>query len=177
MKVQQKRLEINADTTVATIDYSLNSLISLGDAAGLLRSFDVEICWMAVESGVEKTIPKNMTFENQQVLQWGIPGRLSKPGAFDFAVLGGDNAEQFKRAVMDEMKWLDGKKKLMKPNASLLKYNAVDTGINGKALYVLNNGINIYGLRVTGPSSEMMKLTDHLAPRTMTIIGMDFWNW
>ncbi len=174
---QRKRLEKNADTTVATVDYSLNGLITLGDVSLLLRSFDVEICWMAVESGIEKTIPKNMTFEKQQILQWGIPGKLSRPGAFDFAQLGRDNADQFEKAVMDEMKWLDDKKKLMKPDAGLLKYNAIDTGIGAKASYVLENGIKIYGLRVTGPSSELIKLTDHLVPRTMSVIGMDFWNW
>jgi hypothetical protein len=177
IKMQQKRLEKNADTTVATVDYSLNSLMSLTDAASLIRSFDVEICWMAVESGIENTVPKNMSFNNQQVLQWGIPGKLSKPGVFDFAVFDADHADQFGKAVLEEMKWLDNNKKLIKPDTGLLRYNAIDNSIGGKALYLISNGIKIYGLRVTGPSSELLKLTGQLAPRTMNVIGMDFWNW
>ena len=132
---------------------------------------------MAVESGIENTVPKNMTYKNQQVLQWGIPGKLSKPGAFEFAVFDANNVDQFEKAALEEMKWLDNNKKLIKPNAGLLRYNAIDNSIGGKALYLLNNGIKIYGLRVTGPSSELLKLTSQLAPRTMTVIDMDFWNW
>lgn len=90
---QIKKLERNAETTVATVVYSLNKIISLTDVGNMVGKYDVEICWMAVEAGIEDVIPKNMTFKNQQILQWGIPGKLSMPGNFDYAELKEGDAE------------------------------------------------------------------------------------
>lgn len=174
---QSAILEKNRDTTVATVDFSLNGTVNLDYAANLLGKYDFDLCWLAVEAGIENAKPLNMTVENRQVLQWGIPGKLSKPGEFDFAGLKKDNTAEFEKAVMDEMKWLDANKNLISPSKSLLKNNRISNAVDKKAAYVLENGIRIYGLRVTGPSSELLKLRAELNPRLMTVIDMDFWNW
>jgi hypothetical protein len=174
---QSAILEKNSGTTVATVNFSLDRLINLTDAANLLDRFDIDICWLAVEAGVENLVPRNMTFQNQQVLQWGIPGKLSKPGEFDYAVLRKDNAADYERAVLDEMEWLDQNKNFLAPDKLLLRDNGIDSSVKGKASYVLQNGIKIYGLQVTGPSSELLKLKNDLHPRLMMVVDMDFWNW
>jgi hypothetical protein len=170
-------LKKNADNSVATVDYSLNKTISLSDVDSLINKFDVEICWMAVESGIEDIKPKNMTFEKQQVLQWGIPSKLSNPGKFDFAQLKKDNAKEFEKLVIKELKWLNDNKEILKPDSYLLKDNGIDNSVSDKASYILKNGINIYGLRITGPSSELIKLSSELDARTMSVVDIDFWNW
>jgi hypothetical protein len=177
IKVQTDILNKNADNSVATVDYSLDKIISLSDAESLLGKFDVEICWMAVEAGIEDIKPKNMTFEKQQVLQWGIPGKLSRPGDLEFIGLEKGNAKEYERSVLDELKWLNDNKKILKPDSRLLKDNGIDNSVNGQAAYILKNGIKIYGLRITGPSSELIKLTKELDARTMSVVDIDFWNW
>jgi hypothetical protein len=177
VSTQSQILGKNADTTVATVDYSLNKVIGLSDVENLLGKYDAEVCWMAVEAGIEDLEPRNMTFKNQQVLQWGIPGKLSRPGKFDFAVLKNGSGKEFEKSVIEELQWLDKYKNVLKPNASLLKINGIDNSVKGQPRYIINNGIKIYGLRITGPSSELLKLTRDLDIRTMSVIDMDFWNW
>lgn len=177
LKVQTDILRKNADNSVATVDFSLNRIMSLTEVGKLAGRYDVEICWMAVEAGIENAKPKYMTFEKQQVLQWGIPGKLSRPGSFDFADFKRDGANEFEKQALDELKWLNENKSILKPDPSLLRVNGIDTSVKEKASYVLKNGIKIYGLRVTGPSSEIIKLSGELDARTMSVVDMDFWNW
>ncbi len=176
-EVQAAILSKNADTTVATVDYSLKQLTGLEEVEILLGKYDVEICWMAVEAGIEGVKPENMSFESQQVLQWGIPGKLSKPGKFDYAVFEKGTGKEYEKAVLEELKWLDENKNLLRADPELLKNNGIDNSVNGKAAYILENGIKIYGLRVTGPSSAILKLTQELDVRIMKVVDMDFWNW
>lgn len=174
---QSAILEKNAETTVATADFSLHGFISLEDAAALLGEYDVDICWLAAEAGIESLEPRNMTFQNQQALQWGIPGKLSRPREFDYAALKKNNADEYEKAVLDEMKWLDDNKGLLTPDTGLLRDNGINNSVGDKAAYILRNGIKIYGLRITGPTSELLKLKEKLEPRLMSVVNMDFWNW
>ena len=179
-KLINNQIEIltkNADTTVSTVDFSLNRIINLSDVESIISKYDIELLWMAVEAGIEDTKPKNMSFGNQQVLQWGIPGKLSKPGNFDFAQLKSDNIKKFEETVIDELKWLDENKSVLKPDSGLLKNNGIDNSVRGQAQYIIKNGIKIYGLRITGPSNELIKLTQALDIRTMSVVDMAFWNW
>lgn len=176
---QRQRLQKNSGNTVATVDFSLSRAISLEETVERVKDCDVEIGWLALEAGIEKLQPRNMSFDGQQVLQWGIPGKLSKPGAFDYAVLGKERAavQAYKTAVLEELKWLEENKSLMVPDGGLLRNNGIDTGIGEKAAYILKNGFKVYGLRVTGPSEELLKASDRLEPRMMNVAHMDFWNW
>lgn len=177
VEAQTERLRKNADITVATVDYSLNRIIRLEDVESIINVYDVEVFWMAIEAGIEDVEPKNMSFDSQQVLQWGIPGKLSKPGEFDFAQLKSGNVKEFEEAVIDEMKWLESNKNIIKPDSELLKNHGIDNSVKGQAQYVIDNGINIYGLRITGSSNELLRLTPELDARTMSVVDMDFWNW
>lgn len=177
IKAQTDILNKNAGNSVATVDFSLDRTVGLQEINDLTGRFDVEVCWMAVEAGIEDIQPENMTFEKQQALQWGIPGKLSRPGEFDYAQLKEGNAKEFEKSAMEELKWLDDNKGVLKPDPDLLKYNGIDTSVGGKASYVLKNGIKIYGLRITGPSNELIRLSGELNARTMSVVDIDFWNW
>ncbi|HEY9061104.1 MAG TPA: anti sigma factor C-terminal domain-containing protein [Pseudobacteroides sp.] len=177
VKAQTDLLKRNIDTTVATVDYSLKNTISLEYVEKLIGRFDVEICWMAVEAGIEDVKPQNMTLEKQQVLQWGIPGKLSRPGHFQYSQLKEGKIKEYEKSVLEEIKWLDDNKDLLIADKSLLSSNGIDNSVKEKAAYILKNGIKIYGLRITGPSSELVKLTGELDARTMSVIDMSFWNW
>ncbi len=174
-EVQKSILEKNADTTVALVDYSLNGIINLSDVSVLLEKYDIKICWMAVEAGVEDFKPKNMLGANQ-VLQWGIPGKLSRPGDMDYASIE-DDIDKYESLIIEEMSWLDENKDILAPYPDLLKNNGINNSVEDKAAYVIENGIKIYGVRITGPSDELLRLTENLDIRTMTVVEMDFWNW
>lgn len=185
---QRRILQKNENTTVATVDFSLNKVIGLKEITDLVKNFDVDICWMAVESGIESITFKNMKFEKQQVLQWGIPGILSNPGNLEYIDINKTDINLFENEVLKEMKWLSENIGLVKPdgdlkniestnNSSINISNTKDMPYKNAIKYILNSGIKIYGLRVTGPSSELLRLSEELDLRKMNVVDMDFWNW
>jgi len=180
MKDKEKQREIlrkNSDNTVATVDYSLKKTISLKDVENLIGNYDVEVCWMAVEAGIENLQPKNLYMENQQVYQWGIPSKLFSIGNAESSEFKKGNVQEYEKSILNELKWLDENKNILKPDKQLLKVNGINNSVEEKASYILKNGIKVYGLRITGPSSELIKLTDQIDPCIMILVDMDFWNW
>ncbi len=176
-KTQSEILRKNSDNTVATVDYSLKKTISLKDVENLIGNFDIEVCWMAIETGFENLQPKNLYLENQQVYQWGIPNKLFKFGNIVSEEFKKGNVQEYEKSILNELKWLDDNKNILKPDPKLLKINGIDNSVGEKASYILKNGIKVYGLRITGPSSELLKLTEQIDPRVMILVDMDFWNW
>lgn len=169
-------LDNNGEDTVATIDISLNKIISLEKLGELLREYDVDVLWMAIESGAEETKPKNMTIGQQQVLQWGIPGKLFERDGKGAEFKPGSEKE-YEEKVIKEMEWLNKNKNIFKPQRALFKYNGIDNSVGNRAEYVLKNGINIYGIRITGPTKELLRLQDSFDIRFEEVVDVEFWNW
>lgn len=172
----KKILNKNEEATVATVDLSLKSILSLKEVAAIIKDFDVKIVWMAVECGSEGVQPKNMTAGINQYIQWGIPGLLFNPYGHSFE-FSSSKLVEYEKSVMDELKWLDENKHYISADKGLLKYNDLDNGVGNKAKYIIDNGFKIYGLRVTGPTSELSKLQDKFAIRMEEVIDIDFYYW
>lgn len=174
----KKILNKNGDNTVATVNISLNNFLNMNDIEKLLKNYDVKILWMAIECGEEATKPKNISHGLNQYVQWGIPSNFfSHTTVFDNNELTSDNTNEYEELILNEMKWLDENKKLIKPNKSLLKNHDIDTSVGSKARYVLDNGIKIYGLRLTGPSDEIARIHEALDIRYEVVDKIDFWYW
>lgn len=166
----------NKDNTVATIRVSLQNVKALEEIKNILMDYDVEVQWLAVECGDEEIEPKNMSAGQNQYVQWGIPGTLasSKDSSLSFISIEDIN---YNKAIMGELKWLDENKKLIKADKGLLKYNGIDNSVGGKAAYIIDNGIKIYGLKITGPTSELLELQKELDIRFIEVLDMDFYYW
>ncbi|ERI95431.1 hypothetical protein HMPREF1982_00174 [Clostridiales bacterium oral taxon 876 str. F0540] len=174
----RKILAKNGDNTVAKINISLNKIIGLQDIEKLLKNNDVKITWMAVECGEEGLKPKNMSMSQNQYIQWGVPGILFiREPDMHSVELNKNDIENYSEKVLEEMKWLDSNKKFIKNDADLMKNNSINNGIETKASYVVKNGLKIYGLQITGPTQELLKLQSSLDIRFETVTDVDFWFW
>lgn len=165
-------LQKNLDNRGATISVSLNELISLRAVAALLELYDVKLGWMAVEAGVETLDHPSITHSNNQIYQWGIPGTLTQlqDGSFEGTTLAAHNVELFEQEVIEAMTWLNQNKNL---------FGAKDqTGaqpIGDKAAYVIDNGIHIYGLQLSGTTEELLRLVQVLDIRRGTVEELSLW--
>lgn len=72
---------------------------------------------------------------------------------------------------------LISKRELNTADKSLLKFQGFDNSVGNKAKYIIDNGLKIYGLRVTGPSTELIKLDNKLEIRMEEIMDLDFYYW
>lgn len=175
--VAKRNLIKNGNNTVATVDISLKTLLSLDQLVAALKDLDVRVQWMAVECGGESFKPKNMSNDLNQYIQWGIPGQLflqnrMGPPDFDYT-----SPSKYEKAVIEELKWLEENKHYLASDKSLLKFQGFDNSVGNKAKYIIDNGIKIYGLRITGPSTELSKLGDKLDIRMEEVKDVDFYYW
>lgn len=175
--IAKKNLIKNGDDTVAVVDISLKSVLSLEEVVTSLKDLDVNVIWMAVECGSEDFKPKNMNNNQNQYIQWGIPGQLlipnrTSPIEFDYS-----NPSSYEKAVIEELKWLDENKNYIASDKSLLKFQGFDNSVGSKAKYIIDNGLKVYGLRITGPSTELSKLGDKLSIRMEEVMDIDFYYW
>jgi hypothetical protein len=174
----KKILVKNGENTVATVNISLNSLLSLKELANSIKDLDIKVIWMAVECGSEGQQPKNMSSSQNQYIQWGIPGKLFNPQNLntttEFSYL---NLSEYEKTMIEELKWLDKNKKYIAADKSLLKFQHLDNSVGNKAKYILDNGFKVYGLKLTGPSSELSKLDSRLSIRAEEVIDIDFYYW
>lgn len=167
----------NGESTVTTVDLSLKTTLSLDEAAAALEDLDLKVIWMAVECGSEGEQPKNMSTGKNQYIQWGIPGQLFNANNSNSPEFKLSNVSEYKKSIIEELKWLDKNKHYISADKSLLKFNALDNSVGNRAKYILDNGIKVYGLRITGPSSELSKLDARLSIRAEEVIDIDFYYW
>lgn len=175
--IAKKILTKTGDNTVAAADISLKSSLSLEEIVASLKDLDVKVIWMAVECGSEDFKPKNMSNGKNQYVQWGIPAQLFTPNRLDSPKLDYSKPSQYEKSVIEELKWLDKNKNYIKAEKSLLKFQGFDNSVGNKAKYIIDNGLKVYGLRITGPSTELSKLDNNLEIRMEEIIDIDFYYW
>lgn len=109
-------------------------------------------------------------------MQWGLPGTFRQFQG-EVVALAPDTIEQYRSAVLDELAWLDQNRSRVKPDRLLLRHNALDNSVGEKAAYILQHGIRVYGLQLTGPSAELLKLGEELPARKVVVVDIDFWYW
>lgn len=175
--IAKETLIKNGDATVAVVDISLKSVLSLEEVVTSLKDLDVKVIWMAVECGSEDFKPKNMSNGQNQYVQWGVPGQLFNPNRMDTAEFDYSSPPKYEKAVIEELKWLANNKKFIAADKSLLKFQGYDNSVGNKAKYIIDNGLKIYGLRITGPSTELSKLEDKLKIRIEEVMDIDFYYW
>lgn len=175
--ITKKTLIKNGNATVAVVDISLKSVLNLEEVVTSLKDLDVNVIWMAVECGGEGFKPTNMSNSQNQYVQWGIPSQLFIPSQMTTSKFDYSSPLQYEKTVIEELKWLEGNKKYISSDKSLLKFQGFDNSVGNKAKYIIDNGIKVYGLRITGPSTELSKLGDKLEIRMEEIMDIDFYYW
>jgi len=118
-----------------------------------------------------------MSSGQNQYVQWGIPTKLFNPTKVDPVELDYSNPSQFEKAVLEELKWLEDNKHYIAADKSMLKFQGYDNSVGDNAEYIIHHGLKIYGLRITGPSSELSKLDSFFDIRMENVIDIDFYYW
>jgi hypothetical protein len=166
----------NAETTVSTVDLSLKRIWQPEELADALAAFDVELCWLAIEAGVESDRGRTFDFGTQQVLAWGLPGAYSQPLRFDLVKFDKKSLGAWLSTMKDELAWLRPKLDGADENPYLADQGLVHDN-KTRIDYVLAHGFRIYGVRLTGPTQAIIDASKALDPRLMSVRKVDFYNW
>lgn len=169
-----KALDILPEGTVAELAVSFNDLYTIDEVYEIFEGYDLDIVWYAIDTGTEK---------NNYVLGagelWGIHeyGFYTLLDDEDRSLIE-EKGEGYKRekAFKNGLEFLAEHKKLAK--RVLLSRNLEENGTLEEIIdYVDEYGVKSYGVVVTGPTKELLKLKENERVLYATLGEVDLWNW
>lgn len=189
------QLEKVKESTVAEVALSLDKKYPLNEIERLFSGYDLDVVWLAVDTGKGGG---DYPYLSQFHGIWGMPQwpqsdilhgiwnkepdyeTVEKRGLFGKIVSGGyshvrtgPSEESFKQAIAflkDNQSWAKSYPHGFWDRKFIEELEHVES-------YVNEHGVNIFGVVVTGPSEEILKLKDHPAVTYATVGEIDWWNW
>lgn len=193
-------LQIMPDGTVAEMAISFTDTYTIANVRELLGDYDLDITWYAVSTGLENESENNRDPEHQEPLTafrgaWGIPSEsrqmLRSLGDITLTETVITHSETSGSSVTTttgfridspllERYFLESLT-FLKDNEDLTKKvwrGSTDTlRISERHEYIIQNGINVYGVVITGPVKELLRLEDAPFITAPALGEIRLWNW
>ncbi|HHY73645.1 MAG TPA: hypothetical protein GX497_10585 [Bacillus bacterium] len=166
-------LDILPQGTVSEMALTFDNVYEIDKVYDILKDYDLAIVWYAIETGTEAKNDSPYLGAGSGV--WGIHERA----IFDFSESGGSieirgDGEKRGEAFKKGLRFLAEHKKLAKRYIWGIEENGK---IEDMYNYVNKNGVKTYGVVVTGPTKELLRLEENKHIIFATLGEVDFWNW
>lgn len=161
--------------TVAELAISFKELHSIQEVMAMLAEYDLEILWYAVSTGQEgqknnrESLRPMSTFDGV----WGFAHMSTNLLNFSAPISSQDSAIR-EEYFMNNMEFLLNNESLAK---KLYRGNPNELLLQKRFAYLQENGIQVYGLVVTGPSKELLKLKELEGVHSPAVGDVQLWNW
>lgn len=167
-------LEMLPEGTVSELALSLDAAYSLNDIYSMFENYDMEIIWYAFDTGLERDYAvKHRYLTGWSGNLWGMSERLmlqytDLQGGLQVWGDGPAKEQAFQRALEELQEHARWVRKIVGSNELELQ-ERID--------YVKIHGSRSYGLIVTGPTKELLKLREHPNVSRVALGETDWWNW
>lgn len=164
-------LDMMPEGTVAEMAVSFRDLYSLEQVKDQLAGYDLEIVWYAVSTGLEQEEPHRPL--SAFMGAWGFPD-LSRNMLQHYSQVGTGDTALREEYFLDSMAYLLEREGLAQqvyrgPSPSLRLQERYD--------YLQENGVQVYGVVVTGPVKELLKLRELESAHSPALGEVQLWNW
>ncbi|MEW4151775.1 anti-sigma factor [Bacillus thuringiensis] len=158
--------------TVAEVAISFDKLYTLQELESILYStFEAQEMpptpvWYALDTGQERIDEEDFILHGGEVI--GFPEHINLPDS---------EAERPKTKedeVLEMMRILSEHKKTVSKTTWTLEK---ELNLDKRYEYVKENGVKVYGIVITGPSKELLKLQNSPHVRYATLGDIEIWNW
>ncbi|CAM4520657.1 anti-sigma factor [Paenibacillus typhae] len=183
---QWERLDKLPEGTVAEAYLSLDQLYSTADLLRKLEPLNVLPVWFAVDDGISTnnavvTSPlgfpyqpiwhaKDMTILSAKTEKRGWFGSVTSSSSSSPSVEAYGSSELRERNFLDTLRLLK-EYKLLSGNAGLF------SDLEESLSYIEKNGVQLYGVVVTGPVKELLELQEDAWISHIRIGEVRLWNW
>lgn len=186
-----KKLESLPEGTVVSAYVSFDKLLDTNDVFKRFEGKDLDLIWLAVYTGVEA---KQMENEGYIRLPIGFPrapiwheddmiidSREVEKGLFGSQIISESSSSPdysendqnvFHKQFLKTLNFLKDHEE--KANKIII---FEQLGLSKKIEYLKKNGIQHYGVVITGPTKEVLKLKDESWVRYLVVDEVEFWNW
>ena len=182
------RLEKLPEGTVISAYVSFNSLIETSTVEDLFSAKDMDLLWLAVDTG--EAVPEydyyifnpigfpsspiwhddDMIVTSQKTERGFFGTRVREVSSMSPEYKEGDQ-DMLHEQFIKTLQFLNDYSK----KASRLVFGSFD--IKEILTYIESNGIQHYGAVITGPTKEILKLQDESIISQLIIDEVEFWNW
>jgi hypothetical protein len=170
--------------TVSELYISLSDYVSTNKVLSYLNGKEMRPVWFAVDTGLDH---KNLDHFDDTL---GFPyygfnlqknfkvTSRSKNGNTETVTGGSQSLEAYGDGEKRDKEFLDVLD-LMKSNYMISRKftNISKKDINKTITYIHKNGVRVYGVVVTGPTKELLKLQNEKWVGKASVGEVDFWNW
>lgn len=168
-------MEILPEGTVAELALSFWKTYSIEQVRALLEAFDVHITWYAVATGVETDRTPS---DRQAPLSafdgaWGLPD-LSRNMLHRYSQVSEDDSALREDYFLESMGFLLENENIA---GRIYQGNPRNLFLAERYRYLKDNGIQVYGVVVTGPSKELLKLRTLDSVHSPALGDVELWNW
>ncbi|WP_141500708.1 anti-sigma factor [Paenibacillus luteus] len=177
--VQWNRLSMLPEGTVAEAFVSLDRYYTTDEALKLLSDFDLKLLWLAVYTGEDKGadagfVYQPLGFPLNPIWHYDDIESIVRDGSMTTtkypAIQETGDGERRDQNFIDTLKLLQKQKSI---TSSVVPYSLIKNGL----AYVEDNGVSIYGLVITGPSKELLKLQEAAVIKDIQLGEVRLWNW
>jgi hypothetical protein len=167
-------LEILPEGTVAELAISFLETYSIDEVKAMLGGFDLDITWYAVATGFVGESQFNRDGPASAFHgAWGLPD-LSRNMLFQFSQISSNDSVLREEYFLESMKFLVENDSIAR---RIYQGNPHDLLLNERYEYLKENGIQVYGVVVTGPTKELLKLQELENVHSPALGDVDLWNW
>lgn len=188
--VEWGRLEKLPAGTVASAYISFNRLLETDEVFSLFNEHDVEIVWLAVDTGMEETFDEGVIFEpigfpaypiwHKDDMQ--IIDRKVEKGSVRIGGVVSENSVSPDYEIGDSQVL---HQQFMKTLTFLADHEKMADRIHQgyplylekRMKYLEERGIYHYGVVITGPTKELLNVREDPTIRTLQVDEVAFWNW
>lgn len=175
-----KAMEKLPEGTVSQLAISFDRMLSYDEYHRLVTRYvpesEQETVWYAVDTGEEmKQADKsdgNVVLSAGEV--WGFSERSLDYGNAPIQVNG--EGDRRAAAYVTEMKYLAEQERLSRAVGKGLLWSG-QLNMQERYQYVQENGVRIYGVVMTGPTKELLKLKAEPSITAAFLGQVDWWNW
>jgi len=160
-----KTLTILPEGTVAEMAVSFGTTYSIDETKELFKDYDLDICWYAVYTGLEDS-GDFFYKEGDPLSAFG--------GVWGFSDFNQDHELNGQKHFLDSMQFLVENKETAE---KLYRGNRANLQLDKRNDYVQKNGIKVYGIVVTGPTKELLKLRELPTIQHPALGDVALWNW
>lgn len=166
-------LDILPEGTVAEMALSFREVYSIDQVKDMLDEFDLDITWYALATGTEGTSRDHREPLSTNDGAWGMPDLPLHMLSQNSTVSDEDIALR-EEYFLESMKFLVANEKIAR---RVYQGNPQKLLLEQRYQYIKDNGIQVYGVVVTGPTKELLKLQNLESVHSPALGDVGLWNW
>lgn len=169
-------LDTLPEGTVAELSLSFLKTYSIEEVMEMLRDYDLEITWYAVDTGLEKNQRHREHPEPLSAFRgaWGTPHQSRNMLAHYTQISSEEYSGVLEEYFLESMKYLLEHEGLTQ---KLYRGNPKELHLQERYKYIQANGIQVYGVVVTGPTKELLLLQELESIHSPALGEIQLWNW